>query len=295
MSLSRRNHDVKIGYWRLTFSMFELIVLPAPTWTNIQFSLGWFVVMLVLTTLAAFFAEPPYNFSPSTLGLMTLALLIGATFGSLWGGLFTDWLLLRLSKRQGGIYEPEHRLWAYLLMPFAGAGGVLLYGLGTDNSLHWIVPCLGLVQLGFYLNASAPVATGYALDSYPDMEDEIVQLSNFLIICGTHDLLVFVINPRLPDFRFGGNGSEQRPRRGTISSTIARCLAEIKRGEQFCESCSPTNQSKTKNIEASKPGRRVIVFSKLRFVLYDIFNATHELALRYFQAQKLLDFPPFIK
>ncbi|KAL2367443.1 hypothetical protein RJ035_004944 [Blastomyces gilchristii] len=272
MSLSRRNHDVKIGYWRLTFSMFELIVLP--TWTNIQFSLGWFVVMLVLTTLAAFFAEPPYNFSPSTLGLMTLALLIGATFGSLWGGLFTDWLLLRLSKRQGG---------------------VLLYGLGADNSLHWIVPCLGLVLLGFYLNASATVAMGYALDRYPDMEDEIVQLSNFLIICGAHDLLVFVINPRLPDSRFGGNGSEQRPRRGTISSTIARCLAEIKRGEQFCESCSPTNQSKTKNIEASKPGRRVIVFSKLRFVLYDIFNATHELALRYFQAQKLLDFPPFIK
>ncbi|PGG96339.1 hypothetical protein GX51_07869 [Blastomyces parvus] len=186
MTLFRRNHDIKIGYWQLAFSMFELIMLPAATWTSIQFSLGSFMVSLVLTTLATFFSEPPYNFSPSTLGLMPLALLIGAGIGTLWGGLFTDWLILRLSKKRGGIYEPEHRLWAYLLMPLVGTGGVLLYGLGADNGLHWIVPCLGLVLIGIYLDASTPVAMGYALDSYPDMEDEIVQLSNFLrnIICG---------------------------------------------------------------------------------------------------------------
>ncbi|OAX82132.1 hypothetical protein ACJ72_03515 [Emergomyces africanus] len=186
MTLFRYNPDVKIGYWRLAFSMFELIVLPAPTWMSIQFALGSFVVSLVLTTLATFFSEPPYNFGPSTLGLMPLALLIGAGTGTLWGGLFTDWLLLRLSKKQGGMYEPEHRLWAYLLMPFAGAGGVLLYGLGAYNGLHWIVSCLGLFLIGFYLDASTPIAMGYALDSYPDLEDEVVQLTNFLrnVICG---------------------------------------------------------------------------------------------------------------
>ncbi|OJD15365.1 hypothetical protein AJ78_04370 [Emergomyces pasteurianus Ep9510] len=180
MTLFRKNHDVKIGYWRLAFSMFELTVLPAPTWMSIQFGLSSFVVSLILTTLATFFSESPYNFSPSTLGLMPLALLIGAGIGSLWGGLFTDWLLLRLSKGQGGIYEPEHRLWTYLLMPVAGAGGVLLYGLGADNGLHWIVPALGLILVGFYLDGSTPIAMGYALDSYPDLEDEVVQLSNFL-------------------------------------------------------------------------------------------------------------------
>ncbi|PGH07013.1 hypothetical protein GX51_02053 [Blastomyces parvus] len=186
MTLFRRNHDVKIGYWRLAFSMFELTVLPAATWTSIQFSLGSFVVMLVLTTLASFFSVPPYNFSPSALGLMPLALLVGAVLGSLWGGVFTDWLILRISKKKGGVYEPETRLWAYLLMPFVGAGGVLLYGLGADNGLHWIVPCVGLGLLGFYLDASTPIAMGYALDSYPDLDDEIVQVSNFLrnIICG---------------------------------------------------------------------------------------------------------------
>jgi MFS family permease len=180
MTLYRRNPDVKAGYWRLTFSMFRVAMLPAAIWTSLLFSVSSFVVGVVLTTLASFFSVPPYNFSAATLGLMYLPLLIGGIFGSLWGGPCTDWLLLRLSRRNEGIYEPEHRLWTYLLVPVIGAVGILLYGVGAAQGLHWILPCLGLVFVGVYLDASTPIAIGYGLDCYPDLEDEMVQLSNFL-------------------------------------------------------------------------------------------------------------------
>lgn len=34
--------------------------------------------------------------------------------------------------------------------------------------------------IGLYTNVCLPIALGYALDSYPELEDEIVQLSNFV-------------------------------------------------------------------------------------------------------------------
>ncbi|OJJ06542.1 hypothetical protein ASPVEDRAFT_200554 [Aspergillus versicolor CBS 583.65] len=180
MALYRHNPDVKAGYWRLTFSMFQVAILPGTIWMSIMFSLGSFVVGVVLTTLASFFSVPPYNFSATSLGLLYLPLLIGAVIGSLWGGPCTDWLLLYLAKRNGGVYEPEHRLWTYLLVPIVGAGGLLLYGVGAAQGLHWLIPCLGLVFIGIYLDASTPIAMGYGLDSYPGLEDEAIQLSNFL-------------------------------------------------------------------------------------------------------------------
>ncbi|KAL2810168.1 major facilitator superfamily domain-containing protein [Aspergillus granulosus] len=180
MTLYRRNPDVMAGYWRLTLSMFQVAILPAAIWMSLMFSLGSFVVGVVLTTLASFFSIPPYNFSAATMGLLYLPLLIGAVIGSLWGGPCTDWLLLRLSRQNEGIYEPEHRLWTYLLIPVIGGAGILLYGVGAAQGLHWAIPCLGLIFIGIYLDASTPIAMGYGLDSYPGLEDEIVQLSNFL-------------------------------------------------------------------------------------------------------------------
>lgn len=180
MTLYRKNEAIKAGYWSLTFSIFRVVMLPAALWMSIMFSLGSFVVGVILTTLASFFSPPPYNFSAATMGLMYLPLLIGAVLGSVWGGPCTDWLLLRLARRNEGIYEPEHRLWTYLPIPVIGAAGILLYGVGAAQGAHWAVPCLGLIFVGFYLDASTPIAMGFALDCYPDLEDQVVQLSNFL-------------------------------------------------------------------------------------------------------------------
>lgn len=180
MTLYRKNKSTKAGYWLLTFSIFRVVLLPAAIWMSIMLSLGSFVVGVILTTLASFFSPPPYNFSAATMGLMYFPLVIGAVLGSVWGGPCTDWLLLRLARRNEGIYEPEHRLWIYLPIPVIGAAGILLYGVGAAQGIHWAVPCLGLVFVGFYLDASTPIAMGFALDCYPDLEAQVVQLSNFL-------------------------------------------------------------------------------------------------------------------
>jgi hypothetical protein len=56
---------------------------------------------------------------------------IGNILGTIWGGPIVDWYIVKLSQKNGGIYEPEMRLALFplpgILMPI----GVFMFGLST--------------------------------------------------------------------------------------------------------------------------------------------------------------------
>ncbi|EXK82668.1 hypothetical protein FOQG_12943 [Fusarium oxysporum f. sp. raphani 54005] len=133
-----------------------------------------------MTTQASFFTIPPYNFTPAQMGLMYIPLMIGSFMGVFIGGALADWLLIHMVRKSDGIHEPENRLWVYLLVPLLAATGCPLYGVGASTGVYWVLPCIILFLIGVYTNVCLPIALGYALDSYPELEDEIVQLSNFV-------------------------------------------------------------------------------------------------------------------
>ena len=79
----------------------------------------------------------PYNFSTTATGLMFLSALIGSIFGY-FTGVFADTVVVFLARRNGGVKEPETRLWT-LCLSFVYAGlGYLLYGWAADSGLPWI-------------------------------------------------------------------------------------------------------------------------------------------------------------
>lgn len=109
---------------------------------------------------------------------MYIAIIIGSVLGSVLGGPVSDHLILVLARRNNGMFEPEQRLWIYIPISFIASAGILLYGVGAAEGVHWIVPCLGFFFIGVYLNASLPITIGYALDCYPDLEGGTLQISN---------------------------------------------------------------------------------------------------------------------
>lgn len=85
----------------------------------------------------------PYNFSTTATGLMFLSALIGSIFGYPTG-VFADNIVVFLARRNGGVKEPEMRLWT-LCISFIYAGiGYLLYGWAADAGLPWIAVAIGL-------------------------------------------------------------------------------------------------------------------------------------------------------
>ncbi|KAF4456687.1 membrane transporter [Fusarium austroafricanum] len=194
LTLFRRDTTIMASFFWLTYSPFKLLQLPAVTWMTLMLSIQSFWVNLIITTQAAFFAAPPYNFDSSQLGLMNLAMFIGILIGCVWGGPLTDTLIIYKSRQRNGISEAEDRLWMYTVVPIGIAGGVLLWGVGASYGIPWIGPCIGLALLGFSIAALLPISQGYALDSYPELAGGIIQVSNVLrnVIGGA---LSFAITP----------------------------------------------------------------------------------------------------
>lgn len=116
--------------------------------------------------LSEFMIAPPYNFSASDIGLMSLAPFIGTTIGSLVCGPISDTIVLNLARRNNGIYEPEMRFWVFLpFIPFCLAGAWWFgYSLAEGKSWVQVAVAYGLCTFG-----SAPLqslALTYMLDAY---------------------------------------------------------------------------------------------------------------------------------
>jgi MFS family permease len=90
-------------------------------------AIAWLAILA--TTEASLFALPPYNFSTIAIGNLNIAPFIGFLFGSVFGGPINDWSIVRLARRNRGIYEPEMRLRLYIIPVLAMAAGLLMYGL----------------------------------------------------------------------------------------------------------------------------------------------------------------------
>ena len=83
--------------------------------------LSWPVLLSV--TYSQVFGAPPYNFSISDVGLISLSSFVGALIGSLLAKPIVDGVAVWMAKRNNGVSEPEFRLIAILWYScFAGVG-----------------------------------------------------------------------------------------------------------------------------------------------------------------------------
>jgi len=118
------------------------------------------------STVSVIMTNEPYNFSTTATGLMFLSALIGSIFGY-FTGVFADTIVLFLARRNGGIKEPEQRLWT-LCLSFVYAGlGYLLYGWAADSGLPWIAVAIGLGAMIAHQVSACSIATAYAMDCFP--------------------------------------------------------------------------------------------------------------------------------
>lgn len=68
-------------------------------------SAGWnFALIDIITSLI--FGDPPYNMSPTGIGLLGISSLVAGILGFLAGPI-DDWLCKVMARRNNGVYEPE--------------------------------------------------------------------------------------------------------------------------------------------------------------------------------------------
>lgn len=118
-------------------------------WKLFAFPIVQFAAFIVSWSASAFltinltqsqvFAEPPYNFTSSKIGLFNFALLIGTFIGLLTAGPLSDFVAARLTKRRGGIREPEMRLLAMIPYVILMIIGNVIVAVGYEYHWDWKV------------------------------------------------------------------------------------------------------------------------------------------------------------
>ncbi|KAL8634789.1 MAG: hypothetical protein Q9228_007646 [Teloschistes exilis] len=153
-----------------------LIFLTFPVIFYSGFSYGsnlvWFNVLN--GTASLILSGKPYSFSSSMVGLAYLSPLLGASLSMFYTGPLGDRFLLHSARRNNGIMEPEHRLWLFtpslLLLP----GGLILWGVGAAQQIHWFGLVIAMGTLGFTSGLGLQLSISYAIDSYRELSGEAV-------------------------------------------------------------------------------------------------------------------------
>ncbi|KAI0152827.1 major facilitator superfamily domain-containing protein [Xylariaceae sp. FL1272] len=169
--------------WKIFLRPLVIFWYPAVFWAFLLYgaTLTWIVVFSVVN--AVIFTAPPYNFSVSQTGLISLSPFILTLIGEIISGPLNDWVCVSLAKKNHGIYEPEFRLPPIIISFIIGVVGFFGFGATIHYQTHWSGPvlCFGLANMSLaFANASV---FGYVIDAHKDLAEEAfvaINARNFL-------------------------------------------------------------------------------------------------------------------
>lgn len=120
------------------------------------------ILYLLFTTVTSMF-KARYGMTRNV-GLIYLGFGLGQFIGIFVLSLLSDWLLKHMAK--GREMKPEYRLPPLILGATAIPVGLLIYGWTAEYLVHWIVPVIGTVIIGFGMIVVFTPVGIYLIDAF---------------------------------------------------------------------------------------------------------------------------------
>ncbi|KAJ8454169.1 hypothetical protein ONZ51_g13188 [Trametes cubensis] len=131
--------------WKIFLRPFPFLLSPVTYFLFLTHGMQTVWLSLVPLCSSTIFTLE-YNFDAAQIGLTNLGGIVGIVLAMLVVGPLNDWGIVWISKRNGGIYEPEFRL-AFMLSMLFGVFGYVGWAVGNDHHMPWIgaVACITYV------------------------------------------------------------------------------------------------------------------------------------------------------
>jgi hypothetical protein len=173
----RLAHD---RWHRVVVRPLILFAYPAVLWAAMVYALsvGWLIVLS--ESVAHIFRNPDsYNFTALTTGLIYLSPFVGGILGTAVAGKVSDIIVRFMSRRNGGVYEPEYRLVMAIPVALATAAGLMGFGWSAEEKDLWIVPTIFFGVISFGCTLGSTTAITFCVDSYRQYAGEALVTLNF--------------------------------------------------------------------------------------------------------------------
>lgn len=191
----RGAREPKISYWKLValitkapnligtgikqyvqrlFLLFRVFLFPPTLFSGLVWGMQDALLTFYLTVEDDQYYDPPYNYGTTKVALMNVPCLIGAVIGCIYAGIMSDWFMIWMAKRNGGVQEAEYRLYFLIVPAILTPIGLILFAVGTDQNWPWFPTYFGLALIGVGFGSSGDVSMGYLMDAYPDMVIEMM-------------------------------------------------------------------------------------------------------------------------
>ena len=159
---------------------FILFAYPSILWSTLVYSLsiGWLIV-LSESVSEIYKSKDTYNFTSLQAGLVYISPFIGGVIGTAVAGKLSDVIVRFMSRRNGGVYEPEFRLVMAIPVAISTCIGLMGFGWSAEERDNWIVPTVffGIISFGCSLGSTTSIT--FAVDSYRQYAGEALVTLNF--------------------------------------------------------------------------------------------------------------------
>ncbi|KAF2267760.1 serine/threonine kinase 16 [Lojkania enalia] len=170
--------DHESEFWIMMPRSFTYFLVPQVLWVITSFGIYIGLGALAFNyTFPLKITAPPYGWSVTNSGLITIASLLGFLFAMPFLS-SSDRLAAYYTRKNNGIREAEMRLGVILPAMIIAPCGIILYGLAAERDLHWIAYFfgVGMDQWGALFYFSFTLA--YAVDSYQANTSEMLIAMN---------------------------------------------------------------------------------------------------------------------
>ncbi|TFA98379.1 hypothetical protein CCMA1212_009875 [Trichoderma ghanense] len=173
---------------RRAWQILRLIAWPVVFYSGFSYGtyLIWFNILNATSSIVL--GGAPYNFRPSIVGLSYLACVVGVILGSAYSGVISDWFIIKLARRNRGIFEPEQRLWLFALTTILVPACQILWGVGAAQHVHWFGLIVAMCVLAACNTAGITLSIAYLVDSYREVSAD--GLASCIIIRNTMSFAV---------------------------------------------------------------------------------------------------------
>lgn len=114
------------------------LAYPSVLWAVVLYGTSLASQVILIFAFPSLLLAPPYQFAPSSVGLMQIAAIIGFLIACFGGGYISDHITARRIVRAEGSYFPEQRLVSLIPGAWIGSAGCIVVAFTCAYKLSWV-------------------------------------------------------------------------------------------------------------------------------------------------------------